>query len=48
MKQSNYVEALLKDPSLSGNVRSMLDDGEIDRVTAELAWIAIVTRELAQ
>ena len=48
MERNLYVEALLADPVSAVMVKTALEDGRIDRATAELAWIAVVARELAQ
>jgi hypothetical protein len=41
-----YVEALFTDPVLAVMVKTALEDGLIDRASAELAWLAVVTQGL--
>ena len=42
MESNLYVDSPLKDPYLAAMIQVMLDDGLIDRATAELLWNAIV------
>ena len=43
--RAQYVAALKVDVIVAATIRAMLDDGEIDRATAELAWLAIVEQK---
>jgi hypothetical protein len=42
MKPNLYADALFKDPYLAAMIQVMLDDGLIDRTTAEIVWLAVV------